>query len=28
MTGRQLIRRLRRLGCTVIRQRGSHVREP
>ncbi|MCL4290825.1 MAG: type II toxin-antitoxin system HicA family toxin [Thermoleophilia bacterium] len=25
MTGRQLVRRLRRTGCEVVRQRGSHV---
>jgi predicted RNA binding protein YcfA (HicA-like mRNA interferase family) len=26
MTGRELLRILRRLGCEVVRQRGSHVR--
>ncbi|TMK78515.1 MAG: addiction module toxin, HicA family [Actinobacteria bacterium] len=26
MTGRQLLRRLRKLGCEEVRQRGSHVR--
>jgi predicted RNA binding protein YcfA (HicA-like mRNA interferase family) len=26
MTGRRLLRKLRSLGCEVIRQRGSHVR--
>ncbi|MGH3030906.1 MAG: type II toxin-antitoxin system HicA family toxin [Gaiellaceae bacterium] len=26
MTGRGLLRRLRRLGCEQVRQRGSHVR--
>src|SRR5207237_4953955 len=26
MTGREILRRLRRLGCEIVRQRGSHVR--
>ncbi|MEK6275852.1 MAG: type II toxin-antitoxin system HicA family toxin [Actinomycetota bacterium] len=26
MTGRHVLRRLRRLGCEEVRQRGSHVR--
>ena len=26
ITGRELIRRLGRLGCTEVRRRGSHVR--
>ena len=26
MTGKDLLRRLRRLGCVVLRQKGSHVR--
>jgi predicted RNA binding protein YcfA (HicA-like mRNA interferase family) len=26
MTGSEILRRLRRLGCEVVRQRGSHVR--
>jgi predicted RNA binding protein YcfA (HicA-like mRNA interferase family) len=26
MTGRRVLRRLRQLGCEVLRQRGSHVR--
>jgi predicted RNA binding protein YcfA (HicA-like mRNA interferase family) len=25
MTGRELLRRVERLGCAVLRQRGSHV---
>ncbi|MBI4259861.1 MAG: type II toxin-antitoxin system HicA family toxin [Actinobacteria bacterium] len=26
MTGREVVRRLKRLRCVVVRQRGSHVR--
>jgi len=26
MTGRQLLRTLRRQGCEIVRQKGSHVR--
>jgi predicted RNA binding protein YcfA (HicA-like mRNA interferase family) len=26
MTGKEVLRRLRRLGCEVVRQKGSHVR--
>ena len=26
MAGRELLRRLRRLGCEEVRQKGSHVR--
>jgi predicted RNA binding protein YcfA (HicA-like mRNA interferase family) len=25
MTGREVLRRVERLGCSVLRQRGSHV---
>jgi predicted RNA binding protein YcfA (HicA-like mRNA interferase family) len=25
MTGREVLRRIERLGCVVLRQRGSHV---